>query len=352
MKQFCKASKNCNLKEAVTGIVNPKGIIMLTDNDDKFANLVKELEELFPGVPSISCVASGYTSSSLEGGLLVVAFSEGVEVASGVIQEVTKAPVKYIEEFEKNVRCVKPGKQNTVVIDFCTGNDAVVLNTIAKVLNDFGVELMGGTASKNLVGCNGVVYTDADVYLVIKNNTGKAKVYKENIYEPIKDKCLIASDTERNKYYVGKFNGKSSKQVYMDELGISEKEINTQTFKNPLGKMEGNDICIISLKEVQGNGICCYRQINDSDILTLLQLRDYEKVINETKSRINADFDKISGFFSVNCIFRYLLFKENKCMESYLCEMSKLNNFCGFVGNGEHFNSQFINQTMTCVVFE
>ena len=93
---------------------------------------------------------------------------------------------------------------------------------------------------------------------------------------------FIASNTDRSRYYVGELNGRSSKQAYMDALHISESNIINRTFHNPLGKMNGQDICIISLKEVSGNGLCCYRQVNDSDVLVLLEEQDYNEILDET----------------------------------------------------------------------
>ena len=126
----------------------------------------------------------------------------------------------------------------------------------------------------------------------------------------------------------------------------------TQTFKNPLGKLNGNDTCIISIKEVSGNGLTCFRQVNDSDVLMLLELGDYKDIVRKTIQQIQADFPRISAVFSVNCLFRYLLFTDNNYMQEYLDEMRVLGDHAGLVGYGEHYNNQFVNQSMTCVVFE
>ena len=39
-------------------------------------------------------------------------------------------------------------------------------------------------------------------------------------------------------------------------------------------------------------------------------------------------------------------------MDQYLKTMGTLGMHAGLVGFGEHYNSQFVNQTMSCVVFE
>ena len=138
----------------------------------------------------------------------------------------------------------------------------------------------------------------------------------------------------------------------MDTLGVRESDIEKQTFKNPLGKIIGDDLCIISIKEVSGNALACYRQVNDSDVLRFLELKDYKKIAEETIERIHNDFQRVSAVFSINCLFRYLLFVENNNLQDYLKTMSTLGSHAGLVGYGEHFNNQFVNQSMSCVVFE
>lgn len=350
MKQFYGTSQRGDLKEAVKGLSNPK-LIMLLSNSEQFSKHVEELETMYPGVPSIGCVGMCYGTSVVEKGVGVVAFSE-VTAVTNVLEEVSTMPVKYIGRLEQDLRKVNASEKDTVCIDFCTGNDACVLTTVYSVLGKQKISLMGGTGDAGVVSVNGKVYQDAAVYALVKNSGGKVKVYKENLYEPLPDYRFIASKTDRSKYILGELNGRSAKQVYEDTLHISEKDIVNQTFKNPLGKMNGQDVCIISVKAVEGNALSCYRQVNDSDVLTLLELQDYEEITENTIHKIKEDFNHISGVFSVNCIFRYLLFSQENHLDSYLRAMGTLGNHVGFFGFGEHYNNQFVNQTMTCVVFE
>lgn len=351
MKQTFGMSQTGNLKEAASGIHSPK-LLILMSNANQFESHVAELEALFPGVPSIGCIGISYATKVVEKGVGLVAFSENVSVVTNVLEEVSTMPVKYIDRVEKDLTAIRANGKDTVCIDFCTGNDACVMTTFHSVLGKAGVSLAGGTGDGGKVSVNGKVYEDADVYALVKNQGGKVAVYKENLYKPMEGYRFIASKTDRNKYYVGELNGKPAKQVYMDALKISEDKILDQTFYNPFGKMNGQDICIISLKALDGNGICCYRQINDSDVLLLLELEDYTEVLKDTIANIRQDFRHISGVFSINCIFRYLLFTQEKHFDEYLKTMSTLGAHAGLVGFGEHCNEQFVNQTMTCVVFE
>ena len=350
MKQIYGSSQNGNLKEAVRGVTNPQ-LLLLLSNPDQFDLHVQELEKLFPGVPSIGCMGMCYDVRVVEKGVGVVAF-EGVSATANVLEEVSTMPVKYIHRLQEDVRKVGASREDTVCIDFCTGNDACALTTIYSVLRPLGVSLMGGTGGEGRVSVNGRIYQDAVAYVLIKNRGGRVRTYKENIYHQMGDYRFIASGTDKAKYIIGALNGQPAKQVYQRILHVTEQQILTQTFKNPFGKVNGDDTCIISIKEVDGNALACFRQVNDSDVLNLLELGDFRAIVKETIHTIQHDFPRLSAVFSVNCLFRYKLFTEQRYMQEYLAEMSHLGNHVGFVGYGEHYNNQFVNQSMTCVVFE
>lgn len=352
MKMFYGKNPQCNVSDAVRGLSSPR-LIVFTCSEDGFDKAVADIEKAYPGVPSIGCVGMGYDSAIQEKGVSVMAFSEGVTVATGVLEGVSTMPARHIARLEKDLEKVRPGKDNTAIIDFCTGNDAAVLTTLRGLVDKYHLQVMGATGDAGKVSCNGKIYNDGMVYAVVRNEGGKVKTYKENIYVPKDNTQLIASKTDKSKYYLGELNGRSAKQVYMELTHTSsDKEIIAQTFKNPLGKMIGNDVCIMSIKDVAGSGLILYRQANDSDILTLLEMRDPMEVAQTTVDKIKADFNHISGIYSVNCIFRYLVLKERGELNGYLSKIASLGTSCGLIGFGEHYNAQFVNQTMTCVVFE
>lgn len=351
MQQFFGKSQSGNLSEAVNGLRSPQ-FIMLFSNDSQFETHVKALEKLYPNVPSIGCIGMGYNTGVVETGVSVIAFYGGVSATANVLEQVSVMPVKYIHRLEEDIRKVNASKQDTVCIDFCTGNDACVLTTIDTALKQSGISLVGGTGDAGKVSANGRVYEDAAAYALVKNHGGRVKTYKENIYHQLGNYRFIASNTDRAKYIIGSLNGKPAKQVYQNILHVTDKEILTQTFQNPFGKINGDDTCIISIKEVAGNALACFRQVNDSDVLILLELGDYKAITRETIQTIRREFPKRSAVFSVNCLFRYKLFSERNYMRTYLQDMSALGSHAGFVGYGEHYNNRFVNQSMTCVVFE
>ena len=351
MKQFFGMSRNGNLEEAVRGLHSPQ-FIMLLSNDTQFTAHVEELERRFPGVPSIGCIGMSYQTSVVENGVGVIAFSDGVKAAANVLEQASVMPVKYIRRLENDVQAVGGSGRDTVCIDFCAGNDACVLTTINTVLQRQGIPLVGGTGDQGRVSANGRVYQDAVAYGIVRNQNGRVKTYKENIYHQLGNYRFIASNTDRANYILGSLNGKPAKQVYESILHVTDEEILTRTFQNPFGKINGDDTCIISIKEVHGNSLACFRQVNDSDVLILLELGDYQAITRNTIQQICQEFPKRSAVFSVNCLFRYKLFSERNYMQAYLREMAALGSHAGLVGYGEHYNNRFVNQSMTCVVFE
>ena len=351
MKQFFGMSQRGNLDEALQGLYHPQ-FIMLLSNNDQFEGHVAALEKRFPGVPSIGCIGMSYQMSVVERGVGIIAFCDGITAAANVLEQASTMPVKYIQRLERDMQTLGGSSRDTVCIDFCSGNDACVLTTINTALRKRGISLVGGTGDQGRVSANGRVYQDAVAYALVRNQGGRVKTYKENIYHQLGNYRFVASNTDKANYILGALNGKSAKQVYKDILHVTDAEILTRTFQNPFGKLNGDDTCIISIKEVQGNALACFRQVNDSDVLILLELGDYRAIVQDTIRKICREFPHRSAVFSVNCLFRYKLFSEQGYMQGYLRDMAALGNHAGFVGYGEHYNNRFVNQSMTCVVFE
>ena len=87
----------------------------------------------------------------LENGVLVVGFSGGIRAAADVFTDVSTMPVKCIRIFKQNVTNISASADNTVLIDFCSGNDECVLATMESVLISKKIQLTGGTAWEGLV---------------------------------------------------------------------------------------------------------------------------------------------------------------------------------------------------------
>ncbi len=170
-----------------------------------------------------------------------------------LLTDVSTMPVKCIRKFQQNVTNISASADNTVLIDFCSGNDECVLATMESVLKSKKTQLTGGTAWEGLVCCNGQVYEDACAYALVKNESGRVKVYKENIYLRKDAVKHIVTKSEPRTYTIQEIDGKRAEDVYTKELGISPENITEQTMVNPLGRVIGDETYIISIKERTGN---------------------------------------------------------------------------------------------------
>lgn len=350
MKQQIGTSLTGNLFEAVKDFTNPSLIILLS-NKDKFDENVKELAQLYPDVPSIGCICDSYNKHlTIENGLTVIAFYDCSRVATNAILELSSMPVKYINRMQEDIKKVQAESQDTICIDFATGNDSRLMTTLGSVLEPKHISLIGTTVLFNKVSCNGVIYEDACVYALIKNK-GRIKAYKETIYKPT-DLKMVVTKADSKDYVIYELNGKPAESVYCDYLNISPKDINTQTFQNPLGKWVGDEFYIMSIGQLQNKALKCFKRINNTDIISILELDDYKKVVKDTIVSIKNDFKQISGVFSMNCGYRYLFFKAENYWNDYLKVMNFEDNHAGLVAMGEHYESQHVNQTMVCFVFE
>ena len=227
MRQFFGMSQSGNLQEAVRGLARPE-FIMLMSNKAQFEDHVKQLEKLYPGIPSIGCIGMSYDTRVVESGVGVVAFSEGVSAAANVLEEVSTMPVKYIERLEKDIASVGGTSRDTVCIDFCAGNDACALTTMHTSLSPRGISLVGGTGDDGRVSANGQVYRDAVAYGIVRNHNGRVKTYKENIYHPMGNYRFIASQTDKSQYILGALDGKPAKQVYQSILHVTEQAVDRE----------------------------------------------------------------------------------------------------------------------------
>lgn len=71
-----------------------------------------------------------------------------------------------------------------------------------------------------VVAYNGELYEDACVYALIKNTTGKIRVYKENIYEKTSAQSHFATKVDVSRKALIELDGKPAADVYSAELGI------------------------------------------------------------------------------------------------------------------------------------
>ena len=353
LKQIIGYSENGDVLQATSGANSPKAVIFFAGKD-YIENAAREISAKFPDAVSIGCVGTSYASDKVyENGLLVMCY-EGVSAVAGVIENVGTMPLASISALRQNVDLINAGNNNTVCVDFTTGNDAELVTTMNIALKSKNIPLVGGTAWEDTVACNGKIYHNACVYMLIKNSDGKIRAYKENLYgmHPNGER-YVATKVDVNNCALYELDGKPVQKVYAQTLGVPEKNLAGQTIMHPLGRIIGNEVYLLSLKEeIDNQGFTCYKKVNHMDIITVMELKDMTSIINGTLNQIRNDFKKINGIFSVNCIFRHVLFEQKNYEKEYLNMMNSLGAHAGLYGLGEHYNTQHVNQTMSGFVFD
>lgn len=352
MKQTVKICKPDSLENALKTVASANLVILIAPSA-VFEQSARRMNDVIPNVPNIGVCGQGYAQlDDHPEDIMLVGFYECQSIVD-IIPDLNK-PILSVETLMHHVTNIQGNETNTVCLDFTTGNDSVIVTTFNTCLCEKGIPLIGATAWDNKVSCNGIVYNNACVYAFIKNKNGIIRPYKENIY------CIdetmptfIATKIEESTQKIISLDNKNASSVYQNALHISENEIETQTFQNPIGRLVGDDLYIISIKNKCPDGsLECYKRANHMDALTILQLGDYEEIIQNTVSDIKHDIPNLKGVFSINCVFRYMMFQDFHYWGDYLKTMDQLGTHIGIVGCGEHFKTQHVNQTMTCFAFD
>ena len=357
MKLEYGSSKSGNIADAVSGITEPTALFFIVANEEMLAPSAEELANRFPGVPSIGGVGLAYAQrQSSDEGVAVIAMKQDIRVVADVLEEASVMPVKYIKRLVAAFEGVEAEQGDTACFDICSaGADLRAVTTLSSFLRGGGYDLAGGTSNSALVACNGKVYENACAFFAIKNLKGKIKSYKENIYLNIGSKAeqMMVTAADPKNYTICTLDNQPADSLYRNALGINREKMTTQTFKNPFGHICDSDTYIISIKDVDEEGnIVAFRPANKMDFLTILQLGDYREVVRETIAKMHQDLGTVSAVLSVNCLFRYILFHDEHYWDDYLAEMCRDFSHAGLVGVGEHYNAQFVNQTMCCLAFE
>lgn len=357
MKFTFGSSKKGDVAEALGGIKEPAALFFSVESEEMLERTAIEIEKRFPGVPSIGGVGQAYSDKQfIDKGITVTAMRDDIKVVADVLEQASVMPIKYIRRLENAVKAVGGERGRTACFDICSaGADVRAVTTLSNYLCRAGYDLAGGTSNSSSVACNGKVYQDACAFFLFKNLKGKIKSYKENIYVHPQgtQKQFMVTDADPKSYKIRTLENVTAEKLYTSELGISRDKITTQTFKNPFGHICDSDTYIISIKGVEADGsITTFRPANKMDFLTILSIGDYKEVVQDTIAKIQRDLGRASAVLSVNCLFRYIMFSDDQYWDNYLAEMCRSFSHAGMVGVGEHYNTQFVNQTMCCLAFE
>lgn len=347
------------VRQATQGLSRPTAILFMAPYS-MAAEAAAQLYELYPDVPTIGTIGKNLINGQVsENTLGVLGLFDDAKVSCGVIQGISACPVAYIGELQSKMAEVAPGREDTVCIEYCTGAEEKLVTTFHSCIGRKGIQLAGGTAfgvpdgKAPIVAYNGKVYEDACVYAFIKNLTGKARVYKENIYVKHSNRSHFATKVDVARKALIELDGRPAADVYSSELGIPKSQIIDNVLVNPIGRVVGEQVFISSMMSMDANGtILNFKRINKNDCIYFLDLGEYKDIEKNTRDEIRRDMKKVSLVLSVDCAHRNVLYEKEGYMGTYAKDMASLGPHMGVVGGGEQYNNQHVNQTMVCAVFE
>lgn len=346
--------------EALRGAGSPSFIMFIAPYNIVGA-VAKIVKENYPGAKSIGTSGTSYyETSASDSSLIMIAFGDDGAYEVGIMRNLSSCPVADIGGLEDAIKKVNAEEGKTVCLEFCTGYEERLVTTMNVALHSKRIPLVGGTVfgvpagKASYVVCDGELYEDACCYVVIKNKSGYIRTYSENIYEvePGTPKHVATKVNRANKELIS-LDGRPAADVYANELGLSRNQVVDNVLQCPLGRIVGDEVFISSMYEIGSSGsLINYKIINENDTISILKLMDYDAVNAGTREKIKNESSRISFVFSVNCIYRHLLFENQAYMGTFLANMKSLGPHVGIVGGGEQYKRQHVNQTMVCAVFE
>lgn len=355
------ASADAAVDEIASQITSqPLGIIFFCDYSWIEAVSAK-LHGLYPDAQIIGTAGTYYHGTEIEDnkGLTVAVIESGAVLFAGVVKHLATAPLSDIVHLRDGLDRVRPGKDDTVLFEFCTNNEEVLVSTFNMELEGTGVTVVGGTVfgtpdgQTSKVSVNGTVYTNACSFILIKNTTGRVFTCRENIYGKDSDTPHVATKVNLKDKEVIELDHRPAADVYSSETGVPKSGIIDNVLQAPLGRMIGDNIYVASMKELKGDGFTMYKRVNLNDHMYVLKLLDYKTINKETFDKVRSAVSKPSLILSANCIYRYLLFSQDGYMGDLLRGISSLGGASvGYVAGGEQYKKQHMNQTMVMAVFE
>lgn len=337
----------------INKVKDKPNFVLFTAPSERLEDVAREVREKFPEIPSMGTLGTTFTQGHVSNEDTTFVAMYGVKVEAGVIEGLSKCPILSIREIEDNIRNINSGKEDTVCFEFCTNSEGRLVTLLNSALK--GIPLVGGTVfgDTSKVAYNGEIYEDASCYALIKNMTGKIKIYKENIYESTTDHVHLVTKVDIANRGLVELDYLPAHEVYSKETGVPKSEIVDNVLKNPLGRVIGDEVYISSMREMlPDNTIVSFKRLNKNDTVKILTLMDYREIGKLTRENIKRDIANPALVLSVDCILRYMLFENESYTQEHAKAMGGLGPHLGIVGGGEQFEKQHVNQTMVCAVFE
>lgn len=359
-------AKSCVL-EAVKDFKNPR-MILFFSGEKNFCEYARILHEMFPDCISMGCSAYRmWNSQATEKDVLnVLAIESGITCTAGVIEKSDNFALGYADHVR---RCLEEidSMENTICVEFTVPykrTEEYTLMVLNSVLLRSEIPVIGGTAAnlcadtrvseEAFVALNGRIYTDGCVFSLLHSTDSEIFLYRENIYEPLTGRELVATKANDITRTIMTYDNKPAAEVYAEELGVPEEEIRKYFFHYPMGRRVGRDTYVTAIQDVGANGsMKHYARVHEGTRLMVMKEGDYKKITRQTIAEIREKTEHPSLVLLFHCVARTVLFEKNGYVDEYQQLLSgAFPNFIGFSCLGEQFCTKNFNHTMMFIVFE
>ncbi|MBR6268400.1 MAG: FIST C-terminal domain-containing protein [Selenomonadaceae bacterium] len=315
----------------------------------------------FPDIPTLGICSTSVVCNGVvdEPDILLMSFDDEYRIACGLIRDLSQCPVQHVFQFQKDVESVGAGDEDTVCLEYCTGNEEMLVTTLNAVLDKYDIPMVGSTVFEGLermgkgeVACCGDIFMDACIYAVIRCNRGKVRTYYENIYMRTELTVHQVTKVDVDKRSIIEIDGRPAADVYCDVVQVPRESIVEMNQRYPFGRVLGTRIFVADVAKVMPDGsLCCNKRLNPNDAICFMDYGRYQEVARETIERVQQENKNIYFTITGDCIHRFWLYQSDKFLERHANNLRRLGEHAGNICGGEQYHHQHINQSMVMIVF-
>ena len=366
MRNWQGYSKNQEVDQAVAEACahfpEQPSLVLFFSESGRFPAFTKALRQRFATAQVIG--ASSYVSFSPAGaseyGLQVAALS-GLELATGVLQDISTYPLKYKGAVTAALEKLAPFRltaANTCcfILNAAGSNgEELVLDTLAEALAGTDILVCGGSASspellQGQVSLNGRVLENSTIFTFLHVPEGKIHIQQENIFEPLgKEFTVTRADVVNGIIY--ELDGHKAAEVLSRALKLPSSELPAAAAMHPVGRVDGDRLFVSEIKSVNPDGsITTYCRIFNQTSLAVLKLSDIAKVQAETLAAVHRELNRVDFSLVVNCYSRTCMYKQMGLLPGFARGLhASLGNYLGLTSYGEQFHTFQCSLTMLIV---
>ncbi len=333
-------------------------LILFFSDGERFSAFSEELHRRYPLTAVIG--ASTFASFSPEGmcrrGINAAALS-GIRVSAGLIREITRDPgMVYqdaVREALNRLPPAAPGSTCCFLLNPAgTAGEEAVLDTLDGALSGTGIPVFGGSASSEVcargaVSLDGKAYAGSSIFAFLQLDGGRFRCAQENIFRPVGGTFRVTrANLARRTLY--ELDGKNAADVLSEALGVSRADLPAALAKHPFGRMLDGEPLINEVERVNADGsITAYCRFFEGSAVSLLELRDFRPVMQDTFRRLHETMPRPQFTVAVNCYSRTQLYLKNGWMDDFTRGMTAgLGNYLGFTSHGEQLGKYQRNLTL------